>query len=351
MAPFMWHYSSDGEKYGPVARDTILNLHANKVISNDTLVWEAGMAEWIPLHQSELASYLNLDLPAGDEWKVCAYSGDKVRLSQAVELDGYHVGLKWKDDAVQYLQQGGSLPKADLPSKLGSASLDLTKMMTDAWELLKSVLGPALGIYFLLGWILPVASSWALETFVPKLQQPPNLARIYGISFCVGLLHAFWVAGLLTLLDLGDRGKPARLADGLRGSFTHFQYYMLTMILTVPLVILGVFALCVGALVAGVLGQIAVVAAVQRRILGPGALRYAWSIMKPVVWACVGYTFLVALMAGILPGIIAAACEIVPDLRPWFVKGPLLGLVSVAYLYTQTFTFVLYKSLESRAKL
>jgi len=50
-----WHYVQAGEKRGPVSELAIRDLLQKKAIHPDTLVWQAGMKDWLALRQSDLS--------------------------------------------------------------------------------------------------------------------------------------------------------------------------------------------------------------------------------------------------------------------------------------------------------
>jgi TM2 domain-containing membrane protein YozV len=54
----MWYYQQGNNRMGPVDEATIRSLMATGAISIDTLVWTTGMANWVPLQQTSLASGL-----------------------------------------------------------------------------------------------------------------------------------------------------------------------------------------------------------------------------------------------------------------------------------------------------
>ena len=54
----MWYYQQGNNRMGPVDEATIRNLLSTGAISIDTLVWTSGMANWVPLQQTSLASGL-----------------------------------------------------------------------------------------------------------------------------------------------------------------------------------------------------------------------------------------------------------------------------------------------------
>ena len=45
----MWYYANNGEQVGPLDEGGFVEAIASGVISNDTLVWREGMADWQPL--------------------------------------------------------------------------------------------------------------------------------------------------------------------------------------------------------------------------------------------------------------------------------------------------------------
>lgn len=60
-----WHYTVGAESQGPVEASELANLLVRGTINGDTLVWKDGMAEWQPLHQTELmAMFMDSPEPA-----------------------------------------------------------------------------------------------------------------------------------------------------------------------------------------------------------------------------------------------------------------------------------------------
>lgn len=59
----MWYYEQNGNRIGPVDEATMRGLIAARTISIDTLVWANGMANWVPLQQTQLAAGLPVPPP------------------------------------------------------------------------------------------------------------------------------------------------------------------------------------------------------------------------------------------------------------------------------------------------
>lgn len=59
----MWYYTLNNQQVGPVEEVEIKNLVDAGTITHGTMVWTTGMANWLPIGQSPLASLLGADLP------------------------------------------------------------------------------------------------------------------------------------------------------------------------------------------------------------------------------------------------------------------------------------------------
>ncbi len=53
----MWHYSSFGQSQGPVEESVIAQMIKEGQITPQTLVWQAGQANWLPAGQTSLAPH------------------------------------------------------------------------------------------------------------------------------------------------------------------------------------------------------------------------------------------------------------------------------------------------------
>jgi hypothetical protein len=58
-----WYYSESGKRVGPISQDTILSLLQSKKLSPSTMVWRAGMQDWVAILHSDLAKYITADSP------------------------------------------------------------------------------------------------------------------------------------------------------------------------------------------------------------------------------------------------------------------------------------------------
>jgi hypothetical protein len=346
----MWHYSLNGQQAGPMARDTLENLFRNGIITGDTLVWEQGTPDWKPLRETELAALLQIELPAGDEWRLCAYSGNRVRLSETVPLGGYQVANKWKDDAVQYLQQGGTFPRADQPSAIGSANLDLGFLMGRAWSLLKPVLPIAIVLYVLLQVPLILASQWMVADLAVSKESPPD-PQVYLPLVALSLLAIPFQATLINLMMARDNGKTLTFSEALLGGLKCVPQVLTTALCILPFYALGCLAICIGTLIVSALHAIATCCAVDRRLHGFSSIQFAWSAMKPHLWLTTGCWLLVAIICSVPTGMVAFATAAMPELKHWLTQGGAVSVLSVTSLFFHAFQWVLYRGLHARASL
>ncbi len=49
-----WYYVYNGQQQGPVDEGTMQQLMQNRTINANTLIWQVGMASWLPLQSTTL---------------------------------------------------------------------------------------------------------------------------------------------------------------------------------------------------------------------------------------------------------------------------------------------------------
>lgn len=54
---FMWHYNAFGQSQGPVEESVIVQMIKQGQLTDQTLVWQAGQADWLPAGQTALGSH------------------------------------------------------------------------------------------------------------------------------------------------------------------------------------------------------------------------------------------------------------------------------------------------------
>ncbi|SDT21773.1 DUF4339 domain-containing protein [Bradyrhizobium canariense] len=59
-----WFYAQGGQRKGPIPSDKLRELLAAQTIDGDTPIWRKGLADWQPLHTTEIGAELKDTPPA-----------------------------------------------------------------------------------------------------------------------------------------------------------------------------------------------------------------------------------------------------------------------------------------------
>jgi hypothetical protein len=356
----MWFYAKESERLGPVARDTIKQLFEAGQITADTLVWQEGMEDWKPLRQTELVGYMAPDVAAAAGWKTCAYSGDKVPEDQMVEIAGFQIAERWKDEAVQYVQQGGELPRygaSPSSGKLANGNLELGSVLSRAWGLFTGTM-PALLIFTLLI-MLPMnlittylqqmaANGVASAGRPPEISNFAPLLAMWPVLIIFSVIHS---SGVNVLYRRWDQGQSISVGVALKEGMSYWWYTFTATLVMALLAIAGVMALCVGLLFVMAAFWFIGAVAVDQKAGGFRAAQICWTLVKPHFWLSMGYCLLIAIMVGIPSGLYGAAVNFIPELRIWWVGGITASIVGLPSIFMSAFAYSFYRTLQSRVQL
>ena len=240
-----WYYDQGGQRQGPVAEAELDRLLASGTITQNTLVWCEGMADWVPLGKARPAGGAGAEsVPEG--WIRCSATGRFFPPSQIVWLDGKAYSAEAKAGLLQGVMQGGALPgggeeERDGPAWEQRAQLGFFKAI---WETFKGALidpvrtfekmkrsggvGVPLGYDVLLGSVGGIISLIynfvfnidATAFFPPEFRQEPNpLLTTYRNYFLIGtavampllmIVSAFLTSGVwhLSLMICAGAKQP-----------------------------------------------------------------------------------------------------------------------------------------------
>ena len=240
-----WYYDQGGQRQGPVPESEIDRLLASGAITETTLVWCEGMANWAPLREARPAGGgAAQSVPEG--WIRCTATGRFFPPSQIVYLDGKPYSAEAKAGLVQGVMQGGALPGGNDDARTGPAWEQRAQLgfFPAIWQTIKAVLldpartfetmkcegglGVPLGYSVLLGsagGIVSVLFNLVFNidaaNFLPpemKQQQMPFMAN-YKTALMIGMavampllmvISAFISSGIwhLSLMICGGAKKP-----------------------------------------------------------------------------------------------------------------------------------------------
>ena len=115
-----WYYDQGGQRQGPVPEAELDRLLASGTITQNTLVWCEGMADWAPLSKARPAGGAGAEsVPEG--WIRCTATGRHFPPSQIVYLDDKPYSAEAKPGLMQGVMQGGALPSGNETERTGPA--------------------------------------------------------------------------------------------------------------------------------------------------------------------------------------------------------------------------------------
>jgi len=107
-----WYYISDNQQKGPIEQTEFEGLAKQGVITDSTLVWQQGMANWQACRQVSPSVLTTPPAPsfapaqASSSGVVCAQCGHSFPLDQVIKIGNQYVCAGCKPIAVQKLREG-----------------------------------------------------------------------------------------------------------------------------------------------------------------------------------------------------------------------------------------------------
>lgn len=329
----MWYYANNEERKGPVSEASIRSLYAMKGVSADTMVWQQGMDGWKPLRETVLAAALEIPLSEGDAWQTCAYSGERGKQSAMVPLDGYFVLSDHKDSAVDFIKQGGVLPKVEL-SVRAEGITDLVHLFRSAWALVAQD-GVKLSLLYLALWIPGnLLSNWMdIHVFDPEkpmqsIQFYRLLYNVVGTFFAGSCLHVFW---------LRANGRSGPIHDWLTAGFANWGRLFVAGLLVGLLTVVGLILLVIPGLIVAVRTSLAAVLAVGQRLSGSAAVQASWDLSKGRFWQFAGYTLLVSSLFAIPIFAFEMLLMFLPQFDEWISRSVLQTVLELGEIFVLAF--------------
>ncbi len=325
-----WFYASEDERRGPVSSEQLANLIAQGLVSDQTLVWREGFANWLPW--GEVAAANPLPSPSVDT--------PPVPDSFDSPDDAYDsASTEWSvDEFAQNLHGNGFV------TSVGGC-------LSRAWENYKSFFGLALGAVFvafvvstlaglvpLVGWfagflVSPHITAGVAWIFVLKLRGEEvefgdvfaGFSRCYGKLVLVGLIQfgvgvAIIVAFMIPMFAVGlyletletmEGGTPPDLSG--------------TQALGMGLIVGALFVFLSARFILSNL------AAIDRPASAVDAFRFSWRVTSGRFWTILG--LMIVMMLLVMAGALAL----------------IIGLIFVAPMYGAIVAQLYHDASESAA--
>ncbi len=103
-----WFFVENGQSTGPVSGEVLATLVREGRIRSDTLVWRAGMAQWMPY----AAAGVSGDGAAPVDGEVCSLCGRMYPRDELIAFENARVCAACKPTFVQNLKENAELPMA-----------------------------------------------------------------------------------------------------------------------------------------------------------------------------------------------------------------------------------------------
>lgn len=339
----MWYYASDEERKGPVTEHAIQSLYAMKQVSADTLVWQDGMTDWKPLSETELAAVLEIPLPEGDAWQTCAYSGERGKQSVMVPLDGYFILAEHKDSAVDFIKQGGELPKADLGDRL-AGNVGLGHLFQQSWGLVLTD-GLPLALLYLALWIPGnLLSNW-MDMNVYGDEEPLRSFQLYNFIYLV--LGNLFVGAAYSTFWRRLAGQETSVGGMLALGFSHWGRLIVVSLLGGLMVIAGLILLIVPGFIVMARTFPAMALAVERKMSGSSAVQASWDLTRDYGWQAFGYSFLVWSMASVPLMAFEFLIAFAPQLQEWISYSLIQTLLGLGEIFVAAFAVCYTRELRA----
>ena len=339
----MWYYASNEERKGPVTEQAIQSLYAMKQVSPNTLVWQDGMTDWKPLSETELAAVLEIPLPEGDAWQTCAYSGERGKQSLMVPLDGYLVLTEHKDSAVDFIKQGGELPKADLGDRM-AGNVGLGHLMQQSWGLVLAQ-GRQLALLYLALWLpCNLLSNW-MDMNVFGDDEPMRSFQLYNFIYLV--VGNLFVGAAYSTFWRRLAGHDSSLGDMVAAGFANWGRMIAVSLLSGLMMIAGFILLIVPGIIVMARTYPALALAVERKMRGSSAVQASWDLTKGHTLQVVGYSLLVWFLASVPLMVFESLIAFAPQFEEWISYSVLQTLLGLGEIFVVAFTVCYVRELRA----
>jgi hypothetical protein len=226
-----WYYAADAQQVGPFTDEQFRDLVTKGTIQPTTLVWQAKLANWIPLSQvhpdvlppTPAAPRADPPLPPfATPMPRCANCGGQFSADNLVQIENALVCSNCKPIVLHRIKEGANplgtaLTADELVHRVNSEyrTVEVGECFSRAWALFKANFGPVIGVSLLV--LFCMAAGGAMPF----------------IGSCISLIITGPLMGGLYLYYLKQfRGQPATIGDAFSGFPNGFAQLMLASVVS-----------------------------------------------------------------------------------------------------------------------
>lgn len=341
----MWYYTTNGERLGPISQSGMKSLYEQKTITPETLVWQEGMENWQPMASTRLASEFQIPLPDGDTWEKCAFSGDRCRRSEMVQIDGFWISPDHKDEVVELLKEGGTLP-AVAPDSPFMGNLDLGHLMRTSMGLLQGCWRD-LAIIHLMIWL---PANIAFEYVVQARGEAQALSTLQFGTIALNLWGLLATGAIFHMLSQQIVHRPCGIGDAMSAALTCLGRLCVAAFISGISMLLGFMLLIIPGIIAAVRAALVNPSVVDGGKSGLGAWEESWELTRGRFWLVFAYLLIIGLLCGTPVMIVGIVTKLITVLDHWSIQGIATTFATLPMIYMFAFTLVFYRELKAMSQ-
>jgi hypothetical protein len=214
-----WYYAEDGQQTGPITEEELQKLVDSGRITDQTLVWREGMANWQPYGTVKPAAPSGLPPLTGGV--VCRECGKSFPAGEVIRYGDFFVCAACKPVFIQRLREGAGPGGAGVALATEEEvaareyEVDIGSCFSQGWEVFKANAGIMIGATFLVYLVVIVVNVIPYVSVI--------LALVFNGPLLGGLWH-FYIRR--------TRGEEATVGDAFSGFGPRFLPLMLTTIVS-----------------------------------------------------------------------------------------------------------------------
>jgi uncharacterized membrane protein len=277
-----------------------------------------------------------------DPIRTCAYTGERRPQSQMVRIGEHYVVAEYKDAAVQFLQQGNEF---DPPSTdMDAPPVRFMPLLMKSWSILQQH-----WLLFLLIELTVALPLGIVDGFVA--QQVDSDTGNMSYNFFSGIMNGVFTsvghAAIFAAMARLWSGKAPSYGNAWFVTMARIGTVVLASCFVMALVTAGIFLCIIPGIIASVWLAFTLCIVIDEGNTAWPAVERSANIAKGRFWPILGYLLAVSLPLSVPLVMYATLSHAVPFHNHWLFEAVLLALLGIPLVFTQVFTFVLYKALRS----
>ncbi|VGO14335.1 hypothetical protein PDESU_02894 [Pontiella desulfatans] len=231
-----WYYVKDGDKAGPIADRDFPDFVARGEVSDETLVWNETMSDWMPYGKVPDTLAAGIAQASVSTGPTCSICGKEFAADQLIDFENARVCAGCKPDFIQQIKENAEI------------SGETVMQYAGFWR--------RFGAVFIDGIIMYVANlpiGFVLGIMMPLLTDGSEPGAMFWVAFAVMYLLQLLIPALYMILMHGKYGATVGkkalgikvvMSDGSplsygRATGRYFAYILSGMILYIGYIMAG----------------------------------------------------------------------------------------------------------------